>query len=81
MKKPVYLGMSILDICKILTYKFWYDHVKPEYQGKAKLCQMDTESFIIHIKTGDFLKILRTMLKNGLTHQIKMILIDHSQKV
>ena len=73
MNNPVYLGMSILDICKTLMYKFSYDYVKPEYQGKAKLCYMDAESFIIHIKTGDFLKILRTMLKNGLTHQIKMI--------
>ena len=54
MNKPVYLGMSILDISKTLMYEFWYDYVKPKYQDKAKLCYMDTDSFVIHIKTEDF---------------------------
>ena len=56
LNKPVYLGMSILDISKTLLYKVWYDYVKPKYQDKAKLCCMDSESFIIHIKTKDFYK-------------------------
>ena len=46
--------MVILDISKALMYGFWYDYIKPKYQGKAKLCYMDTGSFIIHIKTEDF---------------------------
>ena len=54
MNKPVYLGMSILNISKKLMCIFWYDYVKPKYQDKAKLCYMDTDSFIIHIKTEDF---------------------------
>ena len=54
MNKPVYLGMSILDINKTLMYEFWYDNIKPEYQDKAKLCYMDTYSFVIYIKTEDF---------------------------
>ena len=49
MNKPVYLGMSILEISKTLIYKFWYDYIKPKYQNNAKLCYMDTDSFIIHI--------------------------------
>ena len=56
MNKPVYLGMSILDISKKLMYKFWYDYIKPKYQDKVKLCYTDTDSFIIHIKTEDFYK-------------------------
>ena len=56
MNKPVYLGMSILDISKTLMYKFWYDYFKPKYGDKAKLCYMDTDSFIIHIITEDFYK-------------------------
>ena len=32
-------------------YEFWYDNIKPKYQQNAKLCYMDTGSFIIHIKT------------------------------
>ena len=34
-------------------YEFWYDYIKPKYQHNAKLCYMDTDSFIIHIKTED----------------------------
>ena len=54
MNKPVYLGFSILEISKTLMFEFWYDYIKPKYQGNAKLCYMDTESFVIHIKTEDF---------------------------
>ena len=53
MNKPVYLGMSILDISKTLMYKFWYDYIKPKYEDRAKLCYTDTDSFIIHIVTED----------------------------
>ena len=28
MKKPIYLGLSILEISKIIMYEFWYDYVK-----------------------------------------------------
>ena len=54
MNKPVYLGLSILDISKTLMYEFWYDYTKPKYRDRAKLCYTDTDSFIIHIKTEDF---------------------------
>ena len=56
MNKPVYLGLSILEISKILIYEFWYDYMKPKYGDNVKLCYMDTESFIIYIKTEDFYK-------------------------
>ena len=54
MNKPIYLGMSILDVGKILMYQFWYDYIKPKYRDRAKFCHMDTDSFVIHIKTEDF---------------------------
>ena len=54
MNKPVYLGMSILDISKTLMHKFWYDCIKPKYEDRAKLCYTDTDSLIIHIITEDF---------------------------
>ena len=54
MNKPVYLGMSILDSRKTLMYEFWYDYIKPKYQDRAKLCYMDTDSFVIHIISEDF---------------------------
>ena len=54
MTKPIYLGMSILDISKTLMYKFWYDYIGPKYGDKRKLCYTDTDNFIANIKTGDF---------------------------
>ena len=51
--KPVYLGLSILEISKTLMYEFWYDYIIPKYQDKAKLCYMDIDSFTINIKTKD----------------------------
>ena len=54
MNKPVYLGMSILDISTTLIYEFWYDCVKPKYKEKTKLCYMDTDGFVINIFTEDF---------------------------
>ena len=46
--------MSILDISKTLICEFWDDYVKPKYKDKAKLCYMDTDSFVINIFTEDF---------------------------
>ena len=54
MNKPVYLGMSILDISKALMHEFWYYYIKPKYKDKTKLCYMDTDSFAIHIETTEF---------------------------
>ena len=47
MNKPVYLELSIQELSKIFLYEFWYDYVKPQYGEKAKLCYMDTDSFIV----------------------------------
>ena len=54
MNKPVYLGLSILEISKTLMDEFRYDFIKPKYHNNVKLCYIDTDSFIINIKTEDF---------------------------
>ena len=56
MNKTVYLGSSILDLSKTVMYKFWYDYVKPKYGENSKLCYMNTECFIVHVKTDDIYK-------------------------
>ena len=37
-------------------YEFWYDYMKPKYNDNIKLCYMDTDSFVMNIKTEDFYK-------------------------
>ena len=54
--KPVYLGLSILELSKILMYEFWYDYVKPKYCEKSNLCNMDKDSFIVITGTDDTYK-------------------------
>ena len=56
MNKPTYLGLSILEISKIIMYEFWYDYMKKKYGDMVKLCYMDTDSLIMNIKTKDFYK-------------------------
>ena len=53
MNKLVYLGLSRLDTSKAEMYEFWYDYLKPKYNDKAKMCYINTDSFIVHIKTED----------------------------
>ena len=55
MKRPVYLGQTILEVSKMLMYKFWYEYIQPKYASNVNLCYMDTDSFIMQVNTADFL--------------------------
>ena len=46
MNKPICLGLSILELSKILIHEFWYHYVKPKFVGKSKLFYMDTGLWI-----------------------------------
>ena len=67
---PVYLGLSILDMSTTVMHEFWYDYLKPKYGENAKLCYMDTGSFIVLIKTDYIYKDIAEMLKQDLTLQM-----------
>ena len=62
--KPIYLGLSILEISKTLMYEFWYDYMKPKYNNDVKVCYVDTDSFIINIKTNDFYNDITNDVEN-----------------
>ena len=64
MNKPIYLGLSILEISKTLMYEFWYDYMKPKYGNDVKLCYMDTNSSIMNIKTNDFYEDIANDVEN-----------------
>ena len=65
MNKPIYLGLSILEISKTLMYEFWYDCMKPKYNDNVKLCYTDTDSFIINIKTNYFYEEIASDIENS----------------
>ena len=64
MNKPIYLGLSILEISKILLYEFWYGYMKPKYNDNVKLCYMNTDSLVMHIKTNHFYKDIASDVEN-----------------
>ena len=69
MNKPACLGLSALELSKILMYEFWYDYVKPKYCKKVKLRYVDTDSLIVCIKR-DIYKNIAEELTQDLTLQI-----------
>ena len=58
MNKPVYLCLSFLYIRKIAIHEYWYDYLKPKHRKKVRLCYMDTDSFIVYVKSVDIYKDL-----------------------
>ena len=54
--KPVYLGLSILNLSKTVMCELWFGCLKPKYSENVKLCQMDTDSVFVHVKTDEIYK-------------------------
>ena len=78
MNKPVYLGLAILDMSKILMYEFWCDYLKPKYNDNVKLRYMVQIVLLFILKLTDILLILTMMYKNGLILLIMIkIMKDH----
>ena len=68
--KPVYLGLSVLELSKILQYEIWHDYVKPKYGEIEKFCDIDLDRFIVYIKQMLFIKISQKILRLDVILQI-----------
>ena len=75
MNKPIYLGLSILEISKTVMYEFSCRYIIPKFQDKTNLCYMDTDTYIVNIKAEDIYKDIVNDVKKDLTHPT-MNLID-----
>ena len=53
MTQSAYLRLSILEISETLMFELQFGYIKPKNHRSAKLCYMDTDSFIVRIKTED----------------------------
>ena len=58
MNKPICLRLLILELSKTIIFEFQYDYVKLKYGEKANLRFMDTDSFIVHVKTDKIYKYI-----------------------
>ena len=50
--KPRYIGFCVLELSKLIMYKFHYDYILPKFP-KTKVLFTDTDSFCYHIKTKE----------------------------
>ena len=64
MNKSIYLGLSILELSKITMHEFWYDYVKVKYEDRARLCYMNTDSFVLNVRTKDFYRDISEDVKD-----------------
>ena len=58
LNRPIYVGMSILDLSKHLMYDFYYNQLKEQYSC-CNLFYTDTDSFILHVETDDVYKDIK----------------------
>ena len=70
MNKSVYVGLSTLEIVRIVMHGFWYDNIELKQGEQLKLCYLDTDSFIVYTKTAHFTQTLHKMLKLDLILKI-----------
>ncbi|XP_075210257.1 uncharacterized protein LOC142317586 [Lycorma delicatula] len=57
--KPIYVGLTVLELSKTLMYDFHYDVMRRRFGSKISLMYMDTDSFFYEVETCDFYKDLQ----------------------
>ena len=74
LNKPIYVGMSVLDLSKWLMYDYYYNHLKVKYADRVKLLYTDTDSVIVHVQTDDLYK---DMLESAAIYDTSNYPADH----
>ena len=64
LNKPIYVGMSVLDLSKHLMYSFYYNNIKTKYTDQVHLCYTDTDSIILHVQTEDIYRDMQANLSD-----------------
>ena len=68
MNKPIYLGLSKLEVSKTVIYEFWCDYIKPKYEEEANYVAW-IQSVTVNIKTEDVYKDIANNVKKDLIRQ------------
>ena len=63
MNKPIFTGFCILDLSKLLMYKFHYNVMIAKYRERALLLYSDTDSGLYHLRTDSFFSDLKEMMR------------------
>jgi len=61
LNKPIAVGFCVLELPKVIMYKFYYDYMKPKYQDRCMLLFTDTDLLCCQIETPD---LYHNMKKN-----------------
>lgn len=72
MKKPIAVGMAILDISKVVMYEYYYNFLKIKYGDKMRLAYTDTDSFLFQVETDDYFADMKENLERYDTSDFPM---------
>ena len=62
LNRPVFVGMSILDLSKYLMSDFYYNQLQGQYGDRCQLLYTDTDSLLLEVQTED---VFRDMASNA----------------